>query len=297
MKKTPTIRRIIFVLLISLAPTLFGAEPWPKLNAAQQGTATGQLKKFAENAQSSLETPLKLYESAYFLLYTDMGAGEAKMWNQLLAKMYDRLLEQFNLPKKTNVWHGKAAVFIFQNRDDFKRYETEIENFPDGGNALGACHTLRRGDVRIAFYRQPDTNKFATILVHESVHGFLHRYLTPTPIPTWLNEGLAEWMAVALTPEKEWRQMRIDTARQYLSIHHNTGGMTTTWKSTGAHYGIAYTLTDYLIAQNRKGYVALIRAIKNDKPWEAALEEDYGAGFEKILMAYGRAFGVGMVRP
>ena len=75
------------------------------------------------------------------------------------------------------------------------------------------CHTFGSGDVHIAFYRQPNDFDSAHVLVHESVHGFVHRYRSPLDIPSWANEGLAEAIATDMVPQPGMAQSGSANAR------------------------------------------------------------------------------------
>src|SRR5678816_1538790 len=80
----------------------------------------------------------------------------------------------------------------------------------------GMCHQYGNGDVHIAFYRQPNDLDFANVLVHESIHGFLHRYRSPVDVPSWANEGLAEAIAADMVNRKGLTQAATAEARNEL---------------------------------------------------------------------------------
>src|SRR5204862_5952897 len=94
---------------------------------------------------------------------------------------------------------------------DYKRFEAESHD-TDSGTSAGMCHSYITGYVHTAFYRQPDEKVFAHVLVHESVHGFVHRYRSHVYLPSWANEGLAEVIAAELVPHKTWDPARRSSA-------------------------------------------------------------------------------------
>src|SRR5690606_11851392 len=114
--------------------------------------------------------------------------------------MYNRLTDLFAIKRGDNIWLGKCLILIFRNSDDYHRFQAVMHQ-TNSGTSAGMCHGFGSGEVHIAFFRQPAEMQFAHVLVHESVHGFLHRYRSPVHVPTWINEGLAEYIAFRLLPK------------------------------------------------------------------------------------------------
>src|SRR5690606_17365852 len=135
----------------------------------------------------------------YFLFYTDLDRREAERWGALLDRMYDRLCDLFGVARGTNIWRGKCLIFVFRDPQDYYRFEAQVHGQP-GDDTAGRCWQFGDGRVHITFYRQPHESRFAHVLVHEAVHGFLHRYRSPARIPSVWNEGLAEVIAGELVP-------------------------------------------------------------------------------------------------
>src|SRR5439155_16729633 len=176
-----------------VGPQKVGAiEPsaWGKQPPEEMAAAVAKLKQFANDTQKKMNVPLASYETQYFLFCTDLPQAEANKWAGLLDRMYARLAELFAVPKGENLWRGKGLVFVFSRDEDYLKFEVKMHATVAAGTA-GMCHAFGNGDVHIAFYRQPNDLDFAHVLVHESTHGFLHRYRSPVDIPSWANEGLA----------------------------------------------------------------------------------------------------------
>src|SRR4051794_28286787 len=57
---------LVPLILVSLSPCLFAAQPWPDLTDAQQQQAITQLKSFAQEARDSLGVNLSAFETKYF---------------------------------------------------------------------------------------------------------------------------------------------------------------------------------------------------------------------------------------
>ena len=275
---------------------------WPALGDEQRAERVAELKNFAAEAGKKLGKDLLLQETKYFLFYSDLPAQEARNWAGLLDRMYARLAELFAVEREArppgtgkgdfvNLWSGKALVFVFQSADDYRRFEQVVHNTPAEGTA-GLCHCFGDGRVHIAFYRQADPLTFAHVLVHESVHGFLHRFRTPAQIPSWANEGLAEVIASELVPRGGRAKERELRAKQELQRRADLGGMLDAKHIEPWAYPVAETLCSYMIQQNKKNYVDFILGIKEGLTWEQSLEQRYKAPRDRLAKAYRGAIGL-----
>lgn len=246
---------------------------WGAQSEDQQAAAVAELKAFADQTKERLNKPLKLIETNFFLFYSDLDEQEAKNWSGLLDKMYGLMADLFGVDRKTNVWRGKALVFVFRSSADYVKFQVEMHHTDPGGSD-GMCHTYGNGMVHIAFYRQRDELQFAHVLVHESSHGFVHRYRTPKRLPSWGNEGLAEWIANRLLLDK--RPNRPKTTRNTTQIllrqYRGVGGMFDAEHIDAWQYPVSEMLTTYMIETNKKGYIAFINGVKDGESWDDSLK-------------------------
>lgn len=264
---------------------------WPLLNDEQQAAAVDKLKSISDQTQKQLHRPLQLYETKYFLFYTDLGAREANNWSNLLDRMYARLCETFGVPRGKNIWWGKALVFVFSKESDYMRFESDNE--VDAKGTAGMCHSFSDGKVVIAFYRQPQELEFAHVLVHESVHGFVHRYRSRTFVPSWANEGLAEVIATDLVPQRGRRDIMRSAAREELQKHRNSMGDFFTAKHIdGWQYPVAQMLCEFMITAGKKNYVDFINGIKDGMSWDDALAEKFKAPVDRLVPVFGQTLGI-----
>jgi hypothetical protein len=265
---------------------------WPKLNDDEMAKAVTELKAFAQETQTQLKRPLQNFETKYFLFYSDLPPKEAQNWASLLDRMYVQLADMFAVKKGDNIWRGKALIFVFAQADDYRRYEKELLH-TDSGTSAGMCHSFGNGDVKIAFYRQRDDLEFAHVLVHESVHGFIHRYRTPVPVPSWANEGLAETIATDLVPQRGRRETVKSSAREELQAHKShMGDFFTADHIVGWQYPVAEMLCTFMIQAGKKNYVDFIKGIKDGLTWEQSLEQKYKAPLDRLAAVYGQWLGV-----
>lgn len=269
---------------------------WGPQTDAQQAAAIDELNAFAVEGMRAANVDLRLIETRYFLFYSDLDATEARKWAGLLDKMYDRLCELFGIQEGVNVWRGKCLIFVFAQEADYHRFELTAHGAPSIGTA-GKCWSFGSGAVHVSFYRQADRDRFAHVLVHESVHGFLHRYRSPARIASVWNEGLAEVIAMELVPRDRtggyWQEM----AAAELKRRGDLGMMFDAAHIEAWHYGIASSLTQMLIRENKDGYVAFINGIKDGTPWRQSLKENYGVGLDRLVAYFGRTIGVRGLEP
>ena len=268
------------------------AEPWATLTDEQQQAAVGELKKFAQEARDKLGVPMGSAETKYFLFVSDLPPREAQQWAGLLDRMYERLSEMFAVPAGKNIWRGKALIYVFSRNADYMRYEKDIMH-TDAAKTAGMCHTSSTGTVRIAFHRQEDQLEFAHVLVHESVHGFLHRYHTPVPIPSWANEGLAETIATDLVPQGGRRDGVKRLAVENLESHgRSVGDFFTTDHIADWQYPVAQMLTSMMIEASKSNYVDFVNGMKDGLPWDESLRSRYKAPRERLVGVFGNWVGV-----
>ncbi|MEA2734074.1 MAG: hypothetical protein QOE14_525 [Humisphaera sp.] len=270
---------------------------WGKQTPEEMTAAVEDLKKFAEETKQRVNSKLVLYETQYFLFYSDLPANDAKNWSGLLDRMYAKLALLFGVPKGENIWRGKALVFVFSRDEDYFKFQMKMHDKTMAVGTAGMCHTFGNGDVHIAFFRQPNELDFAHVLVHESVHGFLHRYRSPIDIPSWINEGLAEVIASELVPRPGITQSSTAQGRQDLQTRRDLGKMFEEEHIVAWQYSVSRTMTEFMISQSRKGYVDFINGIKDGMPWEDALPKKYGVSLDQLVRAYGNYMGVPSLQP
>jgi hypothetical protein len=278
-------------------PTGRRGENWGTESDEELARATADAKRHAEKLHALSTARLELLETRYFLFYSNLPQAEAKKWSDVLDRMYGRLAHMFALePKDRNLWHGKAIITVFLSRDDFLKFEKAAYQNDRAQNS-GFCHQASDGRVHVVFYRSPDDLTFAQLLVHESTHGFLHRYRSPKRIPSWANEGLAEVMEFELVPHAGLKMASDARAKSELRRPQPLKDLFADKFIENFQYPIVRTLSEFMIQQNQKGYVEFINGVKDGMRWEDALAQQYGVPLEKLIPAYGASMGVPGLKP
>ena len=117
----------------------------------------------------------------------------------------------------------------------------------------------------------------------------MHRFITPARLPTWANEGFAEYIASRAFPgspvDGNRRQQGLAYIRQsgdlqrIMKMSYRDG----TWPGDqGVGYSVGYLLCDLMIREHPQGFVDWVRAVKAGKNWREALETQFGAHPDKF---------------
>jgi hypothetical protein len=275
--------------------TAWGASPWPPLSDDDQAAAVATMRADAARMLEEAGLQLAPVETDYFLFYSDMPRAQARRWVGELDAMYARLLEKFDMQKGTNVFWGKAVIFVFNDRDRFELVEARAFGQLVPEWAHGMCHPIGP-KVFVSFYRQPDDAAFAIVLVHETVHGFMHRFRTPRRLPTWANEGFADYVASIL-----FRGSPVDSERRRQGLRWvRAGGDVNSvlsmeydgsWPGPGGiGYSVGYLLVELMIRERPRAFGQWVHAIKDGKEWEKALIEEFGATRDQLVEIFTRFY-------
>ena len=267
-------------------PNIDNPNAWPKLTDDQHAAAVKALQDSTDKVLEKMGHKMGSTQTDRFLVYSDMPAKDSKYWVGVLDKMYDKLCETFDLDKEVNIWKGKCLLLFFNSERDYLRYNAAAYGNSVSGSA-GICYQFGVGDVHIAMYKQKNKKVLAHVLVHEAVHGFLFRYQSSHHVPNWLNEGLAEYIAVSLVDSGEYPG-KAKNARSYVKQTGGLGNFLTARNIIGPHYGLAFDVTSMMVSENRKGYVKMIQGIKEGKSVKEAFDDNYGASVDKVFQYYAK---------
>jgi len=272
-----------------------GIEPWPELTPSQHEQEVAELRKQIEAIQKVFPD-MALYETHEFLFLSNMPRDQVVPYAASLDKMYDMMCAMYRIKRGTPVWKGKCLVTAFLEKEQFMRYESDFKQV-DATGAQGLCHSRSNGDVEMACYRGSDPIYFGQVLVHETSHGFIHRYRTAERLPSWVNEGMAEWIALSLVPSNGGIARKRDNALEQIRSTGSLTGLLTAQPISAPHYGMAYNLTNFLIQTDKAKYAGFIDGMKEGKTWEESLKDSYGATADQLVASYGKSIGVPSLRP
>jgi hypothetical protein len=278
-------------------------EAWPVAESKDDhATALARSRAMVDEVKNLLPGT-ELYETERFLIVSNMPTEQVGPYVTYLDRMYEWMCRLYGVSPEHKVWlGGKAPIFAFIERGQFEAFEDKY--FPEAraalrslGNVYGLCHLSPRGDVIIACYRGNDPHDFGQMLVHETSHGFIHRYKTKAQLPNWVDEGMADLIGAEMVPASTAVRNRELKALNVLIQQRSLGGMLSAKRIESWQYGAASSLNRFLLETNRECYVRFIEALKEGMKWEEALREAYGSSPEELLAHYGRRIGVPDLRP
>jgi hypothetical protein len=274
------------------------AKLWPEYSEAEQGTYVAEEKKFLDRVQNDRSAlNMKLYETRYYMFLTNMPEQQIAGYITQLDAMYTQLCKAFGIREGANIWRGKCVVIAFVESEQFLEFErTEFKH--DAKGAQGIAHSYSNGRVVVTCYRGNDQAFFAHVLVHETSHGFMHRYKSSANVPSWVNEGVADWVAAAVVRtcnETANRQRAAaDQARQTGTLG---GNFFDDDKNIEAwQYGVAASLVDLMLKDGSK-YRAFIEGIKEGLDWQDSLQQTYKLTPVQLTSLYGASIGAPALRP
>jgi hypothetical protein len=275
-----------------------GVWMWPPLTADQQAAELAKRKEYIKKVTDTFpDLNLQTTETDYFLFVTNMPPVAARMFNSNLDQMYQVLSNAFAVPQGTNIFPGRAIIFTFSNQQQFLAFEHKFFESSSPEMASGVCHPGSDGTVIISCFCRTTPQELAGTMVHETTHGFVHRYKSRQQLPTWLNEGIAEWVAQTVTNDPAVR-MKEQAGLITITRQRNLGGdFFTADRIQAWQYGVATLMTNYLIRSDGKAFRGMIDDIKEGKEWRVALKTAYHLTPEELAQQFGRMFNIPNLGP
>ena len=276
-----------------------GQRFWEPISPTDQQKYVDEGKELLAKAVAHFPTlPLQLHETQYFLFLSDMPAAQVKPYIQQLDKMNEALGQSFGFPPGHNVWRGKAVVAVFVTEAAFAEFERAIMDNDNSSGAQGLCHQVSDGRVVVACYRGDSPEFLGAVLVHETAHGYMHRYKSTTHIPVWLNEGIADWIAGVAVPSSPEITRRQQEAAGLLKQSGTFGKQffeadrLERWQ-----YGAGSAIVQQMIQANPQLFQLFFNGIKEGLTWQDSLMRAYGMTPEELARGYGRTIGVPGLTP
>lgn len=268
-----------------------GVEPWPALSAEQHEAEVRLLEAFVAKVQEVFPA-LRVNHTHEFLVATDIPPNLMAPYMATLDAMHDLLCDLYGIPRGEPVWKGKCLVIAFLAEADFVAFEAKFMRVQARGTH-GLCHQGSDGRVVMACHRGDDEAAFAHMLVHETSHGFNHRWMSPSRLPNWLNEGVAEWVAAKVVTKSNQVQLKEAVASEYMRSRGDLGpDFFERPNIAPEQYGIASSMVRMLAGRDAKKFGAFVTAIKEGTPAEEALRQFYKQDTDGLVRAYGGVVGV-----
>lgn len=268
-----------------------GVEPWPRLTAEQHAAEVEALEAFVAQVRERFPK-LGVSTTHEFLVASDLPAAQLAPFVANLDTMHDFLCDLYGIPKGEPLWKGKCLVVAFLDEADYTAFEATVMN-ADTQGTHGVCHQRSDGRVITACHRGTDPAAFAHMLVHETSHGFNHRWMSAQRLPNWLNEGIAEWVGARVVKNSDQVPLKEARAAAYMRSQGTLGPNYFTRDNIDpVQYGMASGMVRMLIGRDAKKFAEFVRGIKEGTPVEESLERSFGGSLDDLVKAYGAAVGV-----
>ena len=289
---------------------------WPRLSDEQQKLAvTRQRAHFDVLRKRIPNRGMHFHETRRFFFFTDIPQQTVdKYLVPYMDKLYAMLCDAYSLDPEENLWVGKAVIVVFVDKSSFWQYEQAyFDHSPDSG-AQALCNRNGDGSIVVAGYGGDDLHYFAATVVHETTHGFNFRYRTWNDLPSWLDEGMAEWVANYVTGGDSGIARKIQRSMQNMRQTRSMGGdaFFNARQIDFAGYGQANAFVGFLASYNSKAtkskknppkfksytphepttFCKFINGIKDGGEWEASLKKAYGTSLEDLVGQFGASQGI-----
>ena len=268
-----------------------GHRLWKHLTVEEQDVFLNRQAAFVKDAREKLkQIPLRVVETKFFTFVTDLNSAEVDGYIVYLDAMYAELCKAFGLPTDKNIWAGKCVVFAFRKSETYFGFETVVMKINEASiaNTQGLCHQNSDGTVIFAGYKG-NNNFFGHVLVHETSHGFVHRYLSSARAPSWLNEGMADWLADKVVKGKQIGQRQRASAAN-VKRKGSWGDVLNIPRITGEQYGICSVLVEILVARDggRGNFKAFFDGMKEGHSAQECLKEHFNLTYAELQGIYGQ---------
>lgn len=272
---------------------------WPELSQKEQEDWVVKHKEYLKEVSTKMPgVRLELVETKYYLFCTDMPPETVGIYIAYLDAMYEELCRAFGIPAGKNIWCGKCIVIAFQEQESFQAFESVM--FQNTGvGAQGLCHGASDGKVIISCFKGEQDLFFAKLLVHETSHGFIHRWMSSVHIPSWVNEGIADWVAATVVSKDRSVPQRQKAAVDRIQQTGSLGGnfFDESRSIEPWQYGVASSLVEVQLRIDPTKYRQFLTHIKEGLSSEEALQKAYGMTREELVKKYGSLAGVPNLQP
>ena len=191
------------------------------------------------------------------------------------AEFYYRVVAR-DLNKDTSHWERKAHIFVFEQPEDWKSFQTKANLDPwTGGIHQGGSLFIQR---------DPGFKFKGNTLGHETAHLVIDRFYGSN-VPLWLNEGYAEYISrVAYASFYRARgydshpRTNMLTADSFLPLDRLTNALTypTEVKEVLAFYTESEKLVRFLNGADKTKFQVMLDLLAHGSLFENALHGAYG---------------------
>lgn len=257
----------------------------------------------AAEVLEGIEPGMRRIETDHFVIYTALPKSIDKLLVKASDHLYDRFADLFSLEDGENLWVAKLPIFATSGEQPFIRFSAEAFDIPRGQSGQAAGYYLTRGDFRcvvlgevaLPWFRTPEETRrwLVEVLIHETSHAFIGRFISPRRLPSWLDEGVAELNAKELmdkprqtVSDRRRRQAEQELARHGPSWFRPIFDARAIIGGRGETYGAAHSVVHLLYRSDRQRFVGLVERIKNGEDHAEALQAEYGMTYDQLAQQW-----------
>ena len=259
------------------------AEPTEKQIAANNRLA----RELAEKAKA-VAPALHVVETEHFLIFSAWPGSRDKAIGELCERMYRACRKHFDVREPESVFVGKCPVFLFWEKEHFKTFAEEIDKSDfSAATAYVSWKAGRYCHIVIGPVRSYD--RFCEVLVHEGTHAFMSRYVSSRALPSWVNEGLAEYTSATLVPRSWSARRRVKAVGEALRKKTDVSYIFERMSMEDFDYGIAHSIVRFMMETNMPGFAKFVTLVKEGTEEKDALKESFNCTHEELLGLWRRA--------
>lgn len=249
----------------------------------QDEAAINVARRRTTDVENRLGIKLSEFQTPHFIVFTDWDPREYHFLETNLEAAYHAVAKVFDYDPEQNIFEGKLAIYMFARQDDFVRFGKTFSGMAEVPDRMAGYFAWHGQIIYMAMWK-PDMSepgvtkrvaelKWAYVLAHEFVHAFTYRYKTNVTPPLWVNEGLAETVAMDMFPMmsdySHARRMAASTP-SLLPMFSDPA-----LQRDFSYYPVHRTLIETLITRDRKAFIAWFNDIKYGMDAEEALKKHF----------------------
>ena len=237
-----------------------------------------------ELVKSRINENATLLETNHFYILTTWHRRNHSGLKRRCEALYSRLAREFGVPRDENIWQPKLPLLCFWTEHEFQSFLVHGLLMPPRQGVLGLCHSeigfvfvVINGPQQRELTQDEARTEFFATLTHETVHAFNARFLSDFRLPTWFNEGIAEYLSAELVDgcaaTRYWRRATMYVRDGRVNIMHNFDDF---GRAGYLDYAAMQSLVRYMMHGKKDKFIAFYRLLKAGMSQQDALQETYG---------------------
>jgi hypothetical protein len=254
------------------------------------------LTDVADRAREEVGVKLHSIETPHFVVFSCFDKANDKGVAGTCEDMYKMLCKQFDVADDETVYVGKCGIFLLGTKEQFAKFAITIDKQEE--MAAKAAGYFKSGSMPSYIVMNAPLDKvgYKTVLVHESTHAFLWRYISDHQVPLWLNEGIADASASALVPSGRLPGRLKSATKHAIKDGEDVMHVFKHVELNDFDYGIAQSWVQFLIARDHKAFIKFVTLCKEGKDEADAMQESYKLTRDEFVHAWAAAASRGLGR-